>query len=145
MFGLGKNVSNTVKYASVIAVIIFLIIVFFYVKNYLKRKKGQEDAKKQIEKIGNDIQEENLTLELSRYSVLAGNLKTALSGWGEDEEAVYDIFKELKTDDDVQKVMFEFGVYKDMTLTQWITEYFNKYERDTLNSILAQNDISYRF
>ncbi len=145
MLGLGKNVSDIVKYASIIAVIIFLIILFYYGKNYLKRKKEKEEVQEQMEKIKNEIQDENLTLELSRYSVLAGNLKSALSGWGEDEDAVYDVFKELNSDDDVKKVMYEYGVYKEMTLTQWITEYFNKDERDVLNSILAQKGISYRF
>jgi hypothetical protein len=138
----GLNTTKIVVYA---IVIVSLIIGFILIRREIKKNKAKKDAQKVLDKVNNDIAKSNLSHPLSNYSLWAGDLKSALTGFVEDEEAVYNVIGKMKNRDDVMQLITAFGVVKEKTLTQWIAEYFNEEERGIVNRLLSDKNVNYQF
>jgi len=92
-----------------------------------------------------EIAAEQITLTPAQAENYAGKLHEAMKGWGTDEDAIYEVFTNLSTKGDLLYVIKTFGVRGGMTLVQWITAELNSKERTKLNSIIASNNIDYKF
>ncbi len=128
---------------SLIAVMI--VVALYFLRKEYKAYQKRKEAKNQLDQIENDTRKSNLTHPLSSYGIWADSIKEAMQGMWENEEAVYSVFRNMNTRDDVLRLITEFGVFKDMTLTQWIVKYFNDNEKEIVNRILIDKDIDYKF
>ena len=117
----------------------------------------EEDLKKAIleEQKKLKAQGEVLTHPLYKYKSFATTLKIAMKGGGSDEDAIYSVFSTMKNDLDITQLISDYGIHTyylslrkiatDMDLPQWIYEEMDEDEIAKLNSILAKNNITYRF
>lgn len=70
---------------------------------------------------------------------------------GTQEDAIYDVFKQMKSDIDISKLISAFGKkrmylsFSDAPLKEWIQAEMDSSEISKINSILQSNKISYRF
>jgi len=117
----------------------------------------EEDLKKAIleEQKKLKAQGEVLTHPLYKYKSFATTLKVAMKGATTDEDAIYSVFSTMKNDLDITQLISDYGIHTyylslrkiatDMDLPQWIYEEMDEDEIAKLNSILAKNNITYRF
>ncbi|HPX58988.1 MAG TPA: hypothetical protein PK495_08330 [Bacteroidales bacterium] len=87
----------------------------------------------------------NLSYSDNEYEHFAARIYKAVKGVGTDEEAIYQIFAQMRTKADVLKLIQTFGLKDNMTLTEWLYDDLNAKELDKVNSILSAQGIDYRF
>lgn len=98
------------------------------------------------------------TDDSSTYESYSSIIVEATDDCGTDEQAIYDVFSALQNEADVWALVKRFGVRQikscfsgnyfgntPYNLPQIIVEELSSSERNTLNSILAQKGITYRF
>lgn len=121
----------------------------------------EEQEEKQLEKeaasykdaAGNTIScKGKLTLNESVYKSLANTLYDAFLYWGgTDEDSIYKVFNQMKTDCDVVQLIAAFGVrrkefeFKDYDLPYFMRDELNDTEIRYVNQILSAKKITYRF
>ena len=104
----------------------------------------------------NDIRENRLSYPKSQYQNFADAIQTAVEGtWGDDEEAIYDVFRQMKTDSDVLQLILAWGkrtfytlrdgLYYSASLSEVLTGQLNSAEIETINQILSDKGINIRF
>jgi len=104
---------------------------------------------------GNSIKTQlTQTYANAMYSVLAEQIWAAAhtNNWsGTQEDAIYDVFKQMKNDIDISKLISAFGArrmylsFSNGALKEWINAEMDDSEIAKINSILQSNKISYRF
>ena len=125
-----------IKQLTPIALKIFAIfIIVFFLYKFLQSKKRQYT-----------IDESKLTYPRNQYLIFADAIQAATEGsWGDDEDAIYDVFEQMQTNDDVYALMEAFGnrsyisppgIFYNATLTEVLN---TKLDEDELNHI--NNDI----
>ena len=98
-----------------------------------------------------EITKNALTYDLSQYSGFADRLESAMFGFTDDEEAVYDVFSKLRNKSDLLQLINIFGSRRIMTtiggssLPIWINNRLDKSEIQRVNEILSRNNIDYTF
>lgn len=129
-----------------ILIIIALIILFWlfnYAKGYLTGVKNKATAKGEISQL------ESMGIQQSypdqRYQGLADDIENAIAGWGTDEEAIYDVMRQIKNDIDFLKLQNAFSVRDGENLSQWMRGDLSSSEMASVNSILSSNGVTYRF
>lgn len=144
-----------IKYG-IIALI--LIAVLYFVNSIFGKSKEEKQAtrekrkeEKQLKKGGEVKKPKQQTYLLSTYQNLADGIQEALSGLTEDEEKIYLIYEQIKTNLDFVLLTKAFGERRreltigGSTLPQWINAYFSKKEIKKLNGILEKNKIEIRY
>ena len=101
--------------------------------------------------IQDDIKTTKLTFSPSQYTIYADALYSAMYGPGTDEEAIYRVFRNMKTDDDVKQIIVAFGSRRPMTaftgsgLADWLQSELSTEEMTQLNGILSASNININF
>lgn len=95
---------------------------------------------------------EKLSYGLANYSQFADAIYTAVMyTWGTDEEAIYNVFKKMNNNLDVAQLIKSFGKRRvefstnSLELGAHLSDDLDQSELNTVNSILASKNITYRF
>ncbi len=130
-----------------IAVLIFAVLLFFVSKNIARKKASTaepltDEAKKMIEP-------KKVTLTPAALGAAADKLFIAMRGFGTDEKQIYEVFKALQTESDLMALIVAFGKRKSYNfydgLPAWIADECSQGEIDTINKILADKGINFKF
>ena len=97
-----------------------------------------------IIEISKEVNTVNLRISETTAKQLAEKLYTAMKGWGTDEKAIYEVFNQVSTRDDVLYIFAQFGLKDGKNLTQWLTSELNAKERAQVNAILTSKGINYQ-
>lgn len=90
----------------------------------------------------------------SQYKGWANKIGAAMDGFGTDEDAIYDVFRLMKNDADVLKLIEAYGTRTfpgmfmgetSFTLSSALQDELNRSELNKLNGILRNAGISYTF
>jgi hypothetical protein len=136
----------------VIAVIIYLFYDLFLKKNTDEIKDAEIDK---------ELKENSLTYPKSQYYTFADTIESASANAGTDENAIFNVFKKLKNNNDFLMLEKAFGrrVYtgelfgaqfgmldysEGDTLNQWLTNELDQDEISDLNKMLSRKGIKYR-
>ncbi len=123
-----------------------------------RRKDASEEALQQIEA---SVQHENLTYSPEQYIVLADALEghlsdNGLSGGllGVNQKGVYEVFRKLKTDDDLKRLYTAFGIRtfrkqftigrRELNMAQALGLLMTSGEVEVINDILSENGLNMR-
>lgn len=135
---------DLIKYSIIAIIVIVLVFVAF---RYGKKIAGSIRERKRNRELDKHINKDNLTYGDSQYDVFAKKLFTAMDGFGSDEDAIYDVFKKMKTIDDVLMLQVAFTDTEDEneTLEEWLKGDLSQSEIKTINDILESNGVIYSF
>ena len=107
-----------------------------------------------LSELDNEVKKTGLTYPKSQYSSFANELQQAGFDVGTDEDAMYSIFRKLKNDADYlqltaawgkpTRTIYDWGVGRPMTLTQFLRSELSDSEIRKINTILAGSKIKYR-
>jgi hypothetical protein len=138
----------------------------------IQDKKAQEEANRQsniarTEIINLENQGVRATHSDSEFEGYAQALVQAMNGCGTDEEAVYNVFKQMKNDVDIRKLVSTFGIryyqpcevsspisytrwlFNDQAfgggISSWLNYDLTSSEIQTINSTLRTNGVNYSF
>lgn len=100
---------------------------------------------KLVDRANAEIKDGDVTLTPSELSNMADRLHAAMAGLGTDEEAVYAVFRQLRTRSDLMALVKAFGIRKGESLSQWLTSDLSRKEIEKVNAILVNNRINYSF
>ena len=134
------------KVVKIAILVIFLIIAFRIAMPQLKKLLGmlkKSDEKKHVEELEESIDLKELTYPVSQYGIWADSLYTAMNGLGTDEQAIYDVFSEMRSNNDVAQLVVSFSVREDETLSQWLIGDLSDSEKKTVRKILSDRNITY--
>lgn len=117
-----------------------LVLLFLWL-----RKKLKKDVTSTIV-----VNEANLTLPKTNYTLYANQLYTAMNGVGTDEETIYRVLGQLQSADDWYQLVKAFGTKKasswlssfEGTLYDWLSDELNAKEMKKVNGILANIGIT---
>ncbi len=129
-------------------IVVGAAIAFFILRPVVRNliKTGQD--RKRLRDAAKDQDKFNTTLSwsLSEYSMMADAIEEAVRGVGNtDEDAIYDVFRKIKTNGDFLKLQQVYGIrYKDEDLAESIVNDLDSGEIAKVNNILASNGITYR-
>jgi len=158
---IGKGIEDNQKAVLIIAGI---GLAFYFIKKFTdKMFSKSESSKSQADKVEaeteaqteKDIQElkkEGVTPSYSnsQYKIFAGTLKSAMEGFGTEEQKIYAVFRYLKNDADFLKLNAAFGMqsydFRYLNLAAWLSAELNNVELQSLNNnILKPRGIKYRY
>lgn len=133
-----------------IAIAILVIGIVGWILTYLGVKVFNKlrDAirnKDLVNKANAEIKDSDVTLTAAQASTLADKIFSAVKGWGTDEEAIYSVFRMLRSRSDLLLLARTFGVRGGRTLNEWLTADLSQKELDKVNQILTTNGITYSF
>ena len=100
---------------------------------------------KLVDRANAEIKDGDVTLTPSELSNMADRLHAAMAGLGTDEEAIYAVFRLLRTRSDLMALVKAFGIRKGESLSQWLTGDLSRKEIEKVNAILVNNRINYSF
>jgi hypothetical protein len=124
-----------------------------------EEKIDAEEAKQQQEELEKEIKKKPLTYPLSQYKTFANGIEEACNEEGTDEEAIYSIFRKLKSNADYLALQKAWGnptrfvtpswyifytTGKRFTIPQLLRNDMSDSEIKKINQILANNKITYR-
>lgn len=135
------------------------IVVIVAAALVIRRKRKSEKNLKVIEE---EVVQGNLSYDASQYAVFADALESCLSDkgltaglYGVNQKGVYEVFRKMKTDDDVKQLIVAFGTREfrkaytfgkhDCTLPQALSLLMTTGEIREINEILKENNINYQF
>lgn len=137
-----------IKYGSYALLALLIVVVIVAIIRISKKFLTSELTAAQQEHINSkEIIESEVTLPKTEMQSLVAKLKTAFGRWGlgTDEDAVYDVFEALNSRSDVLSLINAFGVYKDHTLSEWVTKELSSSELEHVQEILSSKGIVFTF
>ena len=137
---------NWVKLALTIVVIgvVGWLLTFLLLKG-ISMVNNKMLERKLVDKANAEIKDGDVTLTPSELSNMADRLHAAMVGFGTDEEAIYAVFRLLRTRSDLMALVKAFGIRKGESLSQWLTGDLSRKEIEKVNAILVNNRINYSF
>lgn len=126
-----------------------LILVFLF------RKKGGAAAA-EAQALQTEAAQGQPTYPNSQFLAWANRLEQAMFDIGTDEDAIFEIFAQLRNNTDFLTLKAAFGIRNytggflpglvsgDLSLDGWIQQELDSSEISELNSILSENGITYR-
>ena len=136
-----KNIVIICGVVALIGLITFVVLKLTGVINKAEKEKAEKEATEQFLK---EVTITNLRISETTAKQLAEKLYTAMKGWGTDEKAIYEVFSQVSTRDDVLYIFAQFGLKDGRNLTQWLTSELNAKERTNVNAILTEKNINYQ-
>lgn len=150
-------------------IVFFLLIVvlIYFIYNEIskaikkaKQNKSDEEAAAQLE-AESQKPANKPSYPLSNYQNMADTIQQAYEGIGEDEEAIYDVYKRMVTLGDVYELNRAFGsrpygpfgesqgfvsqwFTTDLDLPQWINK-LSASKKTKINGILSKANINYQY
>lgn len=101
--------------------------------------------------LANDINEADLTYQLSQYVIYADRCQDAMSGAGTDTEALKAVFVKMRNNSDLLQLITSFGRRGawwqggSTSFTEWLSNDCSPADLTELNNILQRNNISFQF
>jgi hypothetical protein len=142
----------------VISVGLFAGVVYVIWK--VTQKLGEEPLREATEdkQIQNELQTEAKKTPLSygpsQYATFANNIQEAGFDVGTDEETIYSVFRKIKNNADYlallkawgnpSRTVYEWGIARKKTLTQFLRSELSSSEIAKVNTILANNKVKYK-
>lgn len=151
------------KYIKIAIYVVLAVVVFLIIRKYVKKYLEGRDQQQLIDKMGQDINPNELTYTDSQYLQFATAIYQALNDrsaglLGVNEDKIYEIYGKMKTNSDILKTHNEFGrkaldaswlqgvgydgVY---SLAEAIPKFLTGRELRKLNKILVENGITYQY
>ena len=144
---LDKNTTKVVIIAA--TVIILTIITIVVIAKFGKKIQSSIHNKKLLSALEAETDPAKVTLTETQINNIVTKLKSGFySGWWgmtEDEDAIYDAYKQLNTRSDLTQVETVFGTVKEKTLAEHITRLLDQSEIAHINNILASKGINYQY
>ncbi len=136
-----------IKKAAITTIIVVIAIaVIFFVYTKIKGTVSSAMTEKKQEFINSlEISDSQLTHTEAQVMNFVSKLKTAMQGAGTNENAIYEVFEQMQTRDDVLYLISKFGTVGGETLPEWIVSELSAKERQHLNNILEAQGIVYSF
>jgi len=136
------------RYAVQISIALAVIVLVWIIYRRFRKTDERKDT------LDADIKTDKLTHLESYYFVLADKIQTAAEGFGTDEELIYSVMQQMKTDSDVLQLIKAFGkrsflngfgVAWKATLTEVLNYELSAKKLARVNEILAENGVSMKF
>lgn len=140
----GKN-GTLIRNITIGSIILTIIVVLIFVFIGINRKnKRIASNREKIQKYEDEIIDDNVSFSDSEFLNLANKIDNAMGNWFQDdnEQAVYSVFMQMKTNSDVLKLQSVFGTRHGKLLFDYIRDHFNNEEIQKINDILTQRNIS---
>lgn len=166
LVGAGVKALESVDFKKVMTAIgglLVVVAVVIIVKKYKKKTEKEASDEAFLKTLQGNIVTNDLSYEVAWYEAQAIGLATALDApfgsnggfYGCDQNAVYDIMKQLKTKADAEQLELTFGrrelnaswlsKKESMTLREAILKLMTSKERRKVNKILSDKGIEYSF
>jgi negative regulator of sigma E activity len=126
----------------------------------ITQKLGEEPLRdatedKQIkDELAEEIKKSPLSYGASQYATFANNIQEAGFDIGTDEESIYSVFRKIKNNADYlallkawgkpTRTIYEWGIGRKKTLSQFLRSEMDSKEIAKINTILANNKVKYR-
>jgi hypothetical protein len=126
-------------------IILVLLIVLKFAMPYLKGiLKGilPSPEKQHLDDLEEAIDDDQLSYPMAQYGLWADALYQAMDGWGTDEDAIYNVFSKMKTNNDLAQLNVSFGVKESQNLGQWLQDDLSDSEKNKVRSILTSNGVT---
>ena len=117
------------------------------------RRDEEEDKQIQTE-LQAEIKKTPLSYGASQYASFANNIQEAGYDVGTDEESIYSVFRKMKNNADYlallkawgkpTRTVYEWGIGRKKTLTQFLRSEMSDSEIRKINTILSNNKVKYR-
>lgn len=132
-----------------LVVIIILLVVFWNrIKGFFQGLVNRTAAGSMLEDVESTTGEYPSMGAASYYAYsnqLYNAFRQHIFGWGTDEDAIYNVFQQMKNTADVYRLIQVFGTKDGKTLDVWIRSELSRPELRKLNSILSNKGIAYQF
>jgi hypothetical protein len=140
-----KEILKSLAPPAIITVVLLFVVWLIYRKMTAPGKDMQT--------IQDDINASHLSYPKAQYQSFADAIQTAVEGtWGDDEEAIYDVFKMMKTNSDVLQLEIAWGrrtffnlrdgLYYSASLAEVLHGQLSASELQKINEILAENGVT---
>ncbi len=136
---------------SKIVVWLIIAIIVLVVINWEIKTIAKTQAAKDAKAIRDDLKSENLSFDLTQYTILADKLEQSIGPWNTSESAVYSVFDKMQNSDDVKQLVKSFGLRQftfligKLTLPQYMAEGMDATEIEKINESLASKGINMNF
>ncbi len=136
------------SWVSVVAVIAIILVIAYYIGT--RTGKGKAGAAND-EALKKELNQGTLSFEQSQYVAMADRLSTSMSGFTDDEDAVFSVISKLRTKSDVLNLIKSFGTRRPSfsigtaSLNEWFYLRLDESEIAKINEILSRNSIDYQF
>lgn len=137
----GKLIRNIAIWSIILTILVVVIILII---NARKKAQHNQENQDKINQYENEIIQDKVSYSDSEFLNFADKIDNAMGNWlqDDDENAVYNVFMQMKTNSDVLKLQTVFGTRHDKTLFEYIRSHFNEEEIKKVNDILQQRNIS---
>lgn len=139
---LGKSPKD--KIINIVILLVIAVALFFFIRWIVRKVKTMNtEANKEL----NNALDSGVKLSFSnsQYENFANQLYNAMNGPGTDENAIYNVFNQMKNIADVLKLVTTFGFRKNQDLSTWLYKDLSSNEMYKVNSILSTKGIDYKF
>lgn len=130
----------------IIGASVLLLVIYMIYRKIIAPSSSQKI-------IQGDIKTNHLSYPKSQYQNFADAIQTAVEGtWGDDENAIYDVFRQMKTNSDVLQLelawgsrsffVIRSGLYYGASLSEVLHGELNSTELSKINNILSGNGIT---
>lgn len=127
--------------AKVTIAVIVCVLLYVIIKAIIKAI----DKRNRLKNANDEVINSDLSFTDAQYAQMATKLNAAMARWGTDEQAIYDVFTQLKTRSDLMKLISIFGIKKNKTLMEWIVDELTNSELLKVNNILIMKNINFTF
>jgi hypothetical protein len=126
-----------------IVIIIVAIILVYYAFTYIKSYSATVQQNSQEQAYIN----QGLTPSFpdAEYESMSNEIVTAISGWGTDEDAVFNVMGRLNNNLDAVKLNQAFGQREGTGLKGWLEGDLSSADIAAMYQILQTNGITYKF
>lgn len=117
-------------------------------------KRDSEEEKQIVTELETESKKTPLSYGASQYATFANNIQEAGYDVGTDEDAIYSVFRKIKNNADYlallkawgkpTRTIYEWGVGRKKTLTQFLRSEMSDSEISKINKILSNNKVKYR-
>ena len=147
-----------------IFIIVIIIVLVLWIRNIIKKASDKAKINKDFKSDYDAFiaQGQKPTYPQTNYTLFADKIYEAgcanVFCYGTDEEAIYDVFKQMKNDVDVLLLIKAFGArmprgsvcipFTDcpgIGLGEWLQTELSSYNFSEINNILAKNSITFKF
>ena len=151
-----KNPFKNIKFNNPLQLLyaaIALLVLFFIVSKVLKALQGigNNTTDKEADK---ELDKNKLTFSKTEYKGFADQLREAMFDLGTNESTIYNVFRKMKTRDDILALISAFGKRDyyffgisagKLTLTEWFGKELSNRDISKLNEVIKERGINYTF
>ena len=156
---LSKRFSEMPPWAKGVIGVGSVLVVGFIVYRVFKKLSSTEatdraEAAAVEDELNQELKRNRLTYPNSQYNSFASSIEIAGFDVGTDEDAIYSVFRKLNNNADFlalskawgkpNRRVYEWGIGRDMSLSQFLRYEMSDREIQKINSILTSKGIKYR-